>query len=159
MDKLDQNINTLQKLWQDQKLKDINMNAVIAPDSFIVKQLRAFEKLQLRINAVKITLLAMIMGSFTWYLFKYSDPSPSVLLGLFWIGACLTIFTILYLMKQFKASRLNFSLPTIDFIDLAIEKVQEQNKIFRLIFPFLVLGLIAGLNIICLLYTSPSPRD
>ena len=74
MDKLDQNIDALKKIWQDQKLKDKNMNAVIAPDSFVIRRLKTFEKLQLRINTTKIIALILIIGSFTWYLFRYREP-------------------------------------------------------------------------------------
>jgi len=150
MDKFDQNIDALKKLWQDQKLKDENMNAAIAPDSFVIKRLHAFEKLQLQINTIKVIALIFIMGSFTWYLFRYSEPSPLVLFGLFWIAACLTVFTILYWRKQFQANRLNFSLQTSDFIDLAMDKLNKQKKVFRSIFPFLVIGLIVGLNLLYL---------
>jgi tellurite resistance protein TehA-like permease len=73
-----------------------------------------------------------------------------VLFGLFWIAACLTVFTILYWRKQFQANRLNFSLQTSDFIDLAMDKLNKQKKVFRSIFPFLVIGLIVGLNLLYL---------
>lgn len=148
MDKLDQNIDALKKIWQDQKLKDKNMNAVIAPDSFVIRRLKTFEKLQLRINTTKIIALILIMGSFTWYLFRYSEPTTLVLFGLFWIVACLAIFFIIYWRKQFQANQLNFSLQTSDFIDLAMDKLNEQKIVFRSIFPFLVIGLIVGLNLI-----------
>ncbi|MEJ2542845.1 MAG: hypothetical protein P8Y99_02135 [Calditrichaceae bacterium] len=150
MDKFDQNMDALQKLWQDQKLKDENMDTIIAPDSFVIKRLKAFEKLQLQINTVKIVVMMLVMGSFSWYLFKFSEPSKAVVLGLIWIVACLMIFIIIYWRKQFKANQLNFSLRTRDFIDLAINKMNEQKKIFRSIFPLLVLSLIVGLNLIYL---------
>jgi membrane protein YdbS with pleckstrin-like domain len=150
MNNINQNIDTLKKLWQDQKLKDDKMNTVISPNSFIIKRLKAFEKLQLRINIVKIAVLIFIMGSFIWYLFRYSNPSPLVLLSLFWIVACLTIFIIIYWRKQFQADQLNFSLCTSAFIDQAIDKLNEQRKVFRSIFPFLVIGLIVGLNLLYL---------
>ena len=150
MDNLDQNIDALKKLWQEQKFKSETMNAIISPDSFIIRRLKAFEKLQLRINTVKIIILILIMGSFTWYLFRYNEPSVVVLLGLFWMATCLTVFTIIYWRKQFQANQLNFSLQTSAFIDLAIDKLNEQRKIFRSIFPFLVIGLIVGLNLLYL---------
>lgn len=150
MDKFDQNIDALKKLWQVQKLKDEKMDAVIAPDSFVIKRLKAFEKLQLQINTVKIVVMMLVMGSFTWYLFRFSEPSAMVLLGLFWIAACLSIFIIIYWRKQFKANQLNFSLQTSNFIDLAINKLYQQKRVFRSIFPSLVIALIFGLNLIYL---------
>lgn len=150
MANLDKNIDVLKKIWQDQKLNADKMSAVILPDSFIIKRLKAFEQLQFRINTVKIIVLVFIMGSFTWYLLRYSNPSLLVLLSLFWIVACLTIFIIIYWRKQFQANQLNFSLQTDAFIDLAIDKLNEQKKVFRSIFPFLVIGLIIGLNLLYL---------
>lgn len=150
MDKIDQNLDSLKKLWQDQKLKDEKMDTIIMPDSFVVKRLKAFEKLQIQINTIKIVAMMLVMGSFVWYLFRFSEPSKVVLLGLFWIVACLLIFIIIYWRKQFNANQLNFSLRTREFIDLAINKLNEQKKIFRSIFPLLVVSLIVGLNLIYL---------
>ena len=83
MDKIDQNLDSLKKLWQDQKLKDEKMDTIIMPDSFVVKRLKAFEKLQIQINTIKIVAMMLVMGSFVWYLFRFSEPSKVVLLGLF----------------------------------------------------------------------------
>ena len=150
MANIDQHIDTLKKLWQDQKFKENNMNEVLLPDSFIVRRLKSFEKLQLRINTGKLIGIILIMGSFTWYLFHYSKPSFLVVVSLFWITACLAVFIIIYWRKQFQANQLNFSLQTNDFIDFTIDKINEQAKIFRTIFPFLVTTLIIGVNLLYL---------
>ncbi len=150
MSNLDKNIEVLKKIWQNQKLSADKMKAVISPDSLIIRRLKAFEKLQFRINTIKIIILVFIMGTFTWYLFRYSSPSLLVLLSLVWISACLTIFIVIYWRKQFQANQHNFSLQTNAFINLAIDKLNEQKKVFRSIFPFLVIGLIIGLNLLYL---------
>ncbi|MEJ2054519.1 MAG: hypothetical protein P8X42_11420, partial [Calditrichaceae bacterium] len=60
----------------------------------------------------------------------------------------LLVFIIYYWKKQFQVNQLNYSLQTNAFIDLSVKKLKEQIKIFKSFFPFLVTGLIIGLNLI-----------
>jgi len=147
MNNNDQKIETLKILWQQQKPGESKMNNSLATDSFIIKRLKKYESFQLRINLLKTIILILIAGSFTWYLFKYADPSLMLIVSLVWIAACLVIFMTYYWRSQFQSAQLDFTLQTKDFIDSAIKKLNGQRKIFRTWFPLMVFGLMIGLNL------------
>ena len=137
----------LQNLWQNQYLKEPFIKESELQDTNLIKRLKTFEKEQLRINLGKTVALFIIVSSFTLILFRFKSPSPMLLISLFWIVACLVTFMIYYWKKQFRASQLDFSLRTNQFINSTIEGLNNQKRSFKTYFPMLVLGMLIGINI------------
>jgi hypothetical protein len=116
----------------------------------IIERIKAVEKRIMRINLIKIGIVAIIMTLFFIMFHSFGNLSFLNYLGLAIIFTATIFFIIYYWKTQFRLSGLNHNLPGNEFIIETLVKIQNQKSLFRKAFLFYVIGLICGLNILYL---------
>lgn len=144
------NMTDIQTLWQSQTtntVADVN-DRVKMPD--IIEKFKKFEKKQLRINVAKSIAVALIFLQFTVWSYHMAANSIFFSAGVIWILLVMVAFMMLYWKKQFRHKSLNLKLNTVDLLESAIQKLNEQKRLFSRYFPLLAIALLLGLNILYL---------
>jgi hypothetical protein len=131
----------LQQLWQNQPQPD--GPALAAESSGIAATLRRFRHRQYLINGIKLAVIVWL----TW--FMLSRLGLSVLtglgVGLFVAGFISTV--VIDWRIQSAITRLDFTYPSVGFVDATLERLRDPNAPFRWI-GWMCIALVAvGINL------------
>ena len=137
-------LEELQQLWQHQPLMEMNVRRVWG-------DLDRFGRRQHVINAMKVALIAVE----TWFCFTRLGVSSLTVCGqaLFIVGTMNIVFRDW--RKQVGIARMDFSAPSVHFIDQALARLDDPNAGLRKGLWRDLLLVIGGLNL--LIYSRPSP--
>ncbi|MBN2423466.1 MAG: hypothetical protein JXR46_07935 [Calditrichaceae bacterium] len=143
------NLKQLEEIWQSQKAVSGNDEQRLGVTiELMADKLLAFEKKQKRITLFKVIAISIILSIFSWQLFTFSDLSLIVVVGLGWIVFCTILFIVLYWKQRSQLENMNIAASSTDFIETALCKMKQQIHFFRIYFPFFVLALVAGVNLL-----------
>lgn len=141
--------NEIQQIWNMATAADNAASEKYTPDSLLQK-LKKLERIQGRMNRIKILVLALLLGTMIYSLSALAEVTYPVYIGFGIITLSVIGFMIYYLKNQFNIKRLDLTLDSLKFVDRAIEMLERQNSIFKVPFRLFALLLIAGTNIILL---------
>lgn len=143
----------LQALWVSQEVSGTGFNEKEPVDSPLIARLKALQNRQDKINKIKIILIVTIMALLILSISGQSLPGISLyyaMAGLLVLASGIVVFFITYLKRQLKVSELPFDLPSIQFLDKTIERLNRQNDVFKRPFIAFIIVLILGLNLLYL---------
>ncbi len=146
-------LNELQNIWKTGKTTTKEFSSGSVSENLIEK-LKTLESNQTRINRLKIFVLIMIFTQMVYWLNRLDAGTVWVYSGLGVIFTGVTVFMFYYMRNQFNIKRLDFTSPSISFIDDAANMLEKQNSIFK--GPFLLLSacLLVGANIMAIGFSS-----
>src|SRR5690348_11886726 len=115
----------LQELWQKQP--QLQPPAVAAEPRGMAAALRRFRRRQLAINAIKL----VVVVSLTWFLRSRVGVSVLTVLGQGLFLAGMTAAIVIDWRIQSAVARLDFTRPSVGFIDATLERLRDPNAPFR----------------------------
>ena len=140
----------LQQLWQNQP--QVQPPGVVKESRGMARALRCFRRRQYVINSIKLVAIVSI----TWFFHSRLGVSVLTVLGqgLFLAGMITAIITDWRI--QSALTRLDFTRPSVGFVDVTLERLRDPNAPFRQ-GGWLGIALVAaGIN---LMFGGPSATE
>jgi hypothetical protein len=140
----------LQQLWQSQPQPAAP--AVAAESRGMAAALRRFRRRQYVINGIKVVVIVCV----AWFLLSRLGLSVHTVLGLGLILAGMTNGLVTDWRIQSAIARLDFTRPSVGFVDATLERLRDPAAPFRRT-GWLVIALVAaGINLV---FASPSATE
>ena len=132
----------LQELWQNQEPP-----AAGVPDgAALTRELRRYGRNRNLINIVKAVLVA---GQIC-YMIARMRGIPLAFAGAVWIAVAEIVFIVLDWRRQWAIAHLDFQVPSLGFVDHAVARLREDERLFRSQYAILVCSVAMGINVIYL---------
>jgi hypothetical protein len=140
----------LQQLWQNQPQPE--SPAVAAESRGMAAALRSFQRRQYVINSIKL----VVMVGVTWFVLSRLRVSVLTVLGRGLVLAGMINAMVTDWRIQSAIARLDFTSPSVKFIDGTLERLRDPNAPFRRTGWLGIAQAAAGIN---LMFAGPSATE